>query len=199
MNRKRKLRLIQISLLILGSLVILITFYYYNLKNKSKEKIISVETQKNLKNDSNKDGDIFYNIEYSGLDLSGNRYLLKSKEATIDPNIQEIVNMTSVEAFFFFKDNTVLNIQSELGVYNNRTLDMTFLNNVTGLYEDSELYSQKAEYSNSKNFLIISQNVKVINTRGTMTADKLFFDIKEKKLNITSFNNGKINTNLKLK
>ena len=76
---------------------------------------------------------------------------------------------------------------------------MIFQNNVIALYEGSELYSQKAEYSNSKNFLIISQNVKVINTRGTMTADKLFFDIKEKKLNITSFNNGKINTNLKLK
>ena len=27
------------------------------------------------------DGDIFYNIEYSGLDLTGNRYILRSDEA----------------------------------------------------------------------------------------------------------------------
>ena len=90
MNRKRKLRLIQISLLILGILVILITFYYYNSKKKSEEKIISGETQKILENESNNDGDIFYNIEYSGLDLAGNRYLLKSKEATNDPAVQEL-------------------------------------------------------------------------------------------------------------
>ena len=33
----------------------------------------------------------FYNIEYSGLDLSGNRYILKSKEARNNKENQEIV------------------------------------------------------------------------------------------------------------
>ena len=33
----------------------------------------------NIKNED----DIFYNIEYSGLDLVGNRYILKSKEAIL--------------------------------------------------------------------------------------------------------------------
>ena len=32
-----------------------------------------------------------------------------------------------------------------------------------------------------------------------MVADKLLFDIKKKKLNIASFNDGKINANVKLK
>ena len=50
---------------------------------------------------------------------------------------------------------------SDEGVYNNKTLDMKFNKNVMAKYQDSELMAQKAEYSNSKSFLIISNNVKV--------------------------------------
>ena len=81
-ERKKRLIIIQISLLIIGSLIILFT--YSDLKVIDKEKIITTETQKKiedqLKNDT-QDGDIFFNIEYSGLDLAGNRFILKSKKA----------------------------------------------------------------------------------------------------------------------
>ena len=76
---------------------------------------------------------------------------------------------------------------------------MKFFNNVEATYEGSELYSQKADYSNSNSFLTISENVKIKDQRGTMLADKLFFDIKKQKLNIASFNDGKINANINLK
>ena len=81
-ERKKKLIIIQISLLVIGSLIILFT--YSDLNVSDKEKIITIETQNRiddqLKNES-QDGDIFFNIEYSGLDLAGNRFILKSKEA----------------------------------------------------------------------------------------------------------------------
>ena len=51
--------------------------------------------------------DIFYNIQYSGLDLSGNRYIIKSKEAENDKK-KKLVNMKFVEAVFYFKDDTIL-------------------------------------------------------------------------------------------
>ena len=66
-------------------------------------------------------------------------------------------------------------------------------------YENSELYADKAEYSNSKSFLVITNNVRVKDTRGTMLADKLLFDIKKQKLNIASFKDSKINANMNLK
>ena len=46
---------------------------------------------------------------------------------------------------------------------------------------------------------MISENVKIKDTRGTMLADNLIFDIKEKKLEITSFENNNINANINLK
>ena len=107
--------------------------------------------------------------------------------------------MKSVEAMFYFKDDTTMRVVSREGIYNNKTLDMNFDVNVKAVYEESELFAQKAEYSNSKSFLTISENVKIKDLRGTMVADKLLFDIKKSKLNITSFNNDKINANLNLK
>tara|TARA_B100001121_G_scaffold107565_1_gene94890 strand:- start:35 stop:640 length:606 start_codon:yes stop_codon:yes gene_type:complete len=199
-ERKKKLIIIQISLLIIGSLIILFT--YSDLNFSDKEKIITTETQKRvdeqLKNES-QDGDIFFNIEYSGLDLAGNRFILKSKEAFNKKSSQEIVDMKSVEAFFYFKDGTVLKILSDRGIYNNKTLDMNFDGNVIAKYEGSELFAQKAEYSNSKSFLMISNEIKVKDYRGTMFADKLFFDIKKQTLNIAATKNGNVNANVNLK
>ena len=200
MDRKKQLRLIQICLLVLGSLVILFT--YFNKEKHFSEQIISKENQKKIKNQIRKDdkvGDIFFNIEYSGLDLAGNRYILKSKEAFSEKSDQKIVNMTSVEATFYFKDGTILNVWSEQGVYNNKSLDMKFSGNVKAIYEGSKLFAQKAEYSNSKSFLTISEQVKINDARGTMIADKLLFDIKKQTLEIASFTDNKINANINLK
>ena len=200
-ERKKRLRLIQISLLIIGTLIIIFT--YFNKNETSNEKIVSKETQEKIKNqlkNSNTDNsDVFYNIEYSGLDLAGNRYILKSKEARNSRSESEVVNMKFVEAKFYFKDGTVLNVSSDYGVYNNISLDMIFKGDVLASYEGSQLSAQKAEYSNSKSFLIISEKVKIKDIRGTMVADKLIFDIKKQTLNIASFKDDKINANINLK
>tara|TARA_B100000886_G_scaffold336891_1_gene296528 strand:- start:3098 stop:3706 length:609 start_codon:yes stop_codon:yes gene_type:complete len=200
-DRKKKLRLIQIGLLVIGTLIILFT--YFNQNETSNEKIVSKEKQekikKQLENNNTENSDVFYNIEYSGLDLAGNRYILKSKEARNSKSESDVVNMKFVEAKFYFKDGTVLSVSSDIGVYNNVSLDMVFKGDVNATYEGSQLFAQKAEYSNSKNFLIISEKVKIKDIRGTMVADKLLFDIKKQTLNIASFNDDKINANINLK
>ena len=199
MEREKKLRLIQISLLLIGTLIIFFT--YYDNKKSSKNQIITKEAEnKILKLSQNTKGsDIFYNIEYSGLDLAGNRYILKSEEAITSKSNQEIVNMKSVDAIFYFKNDTILEITSDTGIYNNKTLDMIFDGNIKANYAGSELFAEKAKYSNSKSFLSISEKVKINDIRGTMFADKLLFNIKNKTIDIASFNDGKINANVNLK
>jgi len=196
-ERKKKLRLFQTILLIVG---IIIIFIIYTDKGLFLNKKINQKTTPLIENKTTgQKENIFYNIEYSGLDLAGNRYIIKSKEATTNASNQEIVNMKFVESFFYFKDDTVLKVKSDYGTYNNKTLDMFFNSNVKANYQNSVLFAENAEYSNSENFLSISGKVKIEDFKGTMFADKLLFDIKKHKLNITSFNDGKINANLNLK
>ena len=181
---------------------LIIVFTYSKRDNELQDKIISKETEKKIQKQiasQSEDGDIFFNIEYTGLDLAGNRYILKSEEAFSKKSNQEIVELKTVEAAFYFKDNTVLKIYSNTGKYNNKTLDMSFFGDVKALYEDSRLFAQKAEYSNSKSYLEISEKVKINDTKGTMVADKLFFDIKKQTLNIASFEDKKVNTNIVVK
>ncbi len=199
-ERKKRLRFFQITLLIFGILLIYLT--YYNKEKNINESSIFELNKKSIENqvtDSESEKkELFFNIEYSGLDLNGNRYLLKSSEAYRDKLNPEIINMKIVEAIFRFKDDTVLYVWADEGIYNNKTLDMKFEKDVKANYLDSELYAEKAEYSNTKNYLSIYENVRINDIKGNLIADKLLFDIKKQKLDITSFNNGKINANVRL-
>ncbi len=198
-RRKKKLIIAQVTLFLLGVLIIIFT--YYN-KNQT-EQIVTKENKEKIKNQlneqNNTSSDIFYEIKYSGIDLSGNRYILTSKEASSNKENPELVDMKFVEANFYFKDNTVLNVLSDEGIYNNKTLDMIFNKNVNAKYEGSKLVADKANYSNSKSYLIISDNVIVTDQKGTVTADRLLFDIKKQNLNIISLNNNKINARINMK
>lgn len=200
-KRKKKLIIAQATLFFLG--VMIIIFTYHDRKQTDDQTIILKDSNNDISNklsdQNNLDGDVFYNIKYSGIDLAGNRYILTSKEALNDKLNPELVNMKFVEVNFYFKDDTTLNVTSEKGVYNNKTLDMEFEKSVKAFYEGSNLFAEKAKYSNSKSFLMISDNVIVSDQKGTLTADKLLFDIKKQNLNIISFNNNKINANVDIK
>ena len=200
MKRKKKLRIIQFFLLTSAILIIFFTYYRtdQNLNNVivDRENIEKVKLDLLEKNSDKKN--LSYDVEYSGLDLEGNRYILKSKEAFSETDNQSLVYMNSVEAFFYFKDNTILKVKSKKGEYNNETLDMNFFGNVEANYENSKMYASQASYSNLNGFLTISNNVKIEDIKGNLSADKLIFDIKKKKLDITSFNNSNINGNINL-
>ena len=184
-------------LLFFGLLAIYLT--YYNKELNEDQSSISKKIPKKNQNISEEDErDLFFNIEYSGFDLQGNRYSLKSEEAFIDKLNSEIVYMKNVNSIFYFKDNTVLYVSSNNGIYNNKTLDMKFEQNVKANYLSSELFAEKAEYSNSESFLSIYENVRINDIKGNLIADKLLFDITDQKLDISSFTDGKINANVNL-
>ena len=196
-ERKKKLRFIQLILLLCGTLIIYLT--YYNNENNSDNKIgINKESKVLIDTKNETQKDIFFNIEYSGLDLNGNRYILKSKKAYPDKEKSNILYMKEVNAVFYFKDNTNLYVSSDEGIYDNKLKDMEFEKNVKANYLDTDLYAEKANYSNSKSYIDIYDNVRIYDIQGNLIADKLLFDITNQKLDITSFNNGKINANLNL-
>ena len=193
--RKKKLLIIQIFLFLLGLVVLIFTYY-------GKNQITTENNQSRIidqKSSEDNDKDVFYNIEYTGIDLSGNRYKIKSKEATNNQSSTDVVDMKYVEAVFYLKDNSLLKIFSNKAIYNNKTLDVKFEDNVKATHNNSKLFAENAEFSNSKEFLIISDKVKIIDSKGSIKADKLKFDLKNQTLDISSFDQNKISANIETK
>ena len=201
MDRGKKIKIVQYSLLFFGILIIFLT-YYSNNKSVNNNQILSKTTKenitKNIKNEKEKDQNTFFDIEYSGLDFSGNRYILKSEEAITNNLNSYLINLKKVNAKFYFKDGTILYVWSDYGIYNNQTLDMKFSENVKAIYGENTMNSENANYSNSESFLTITNNVKLNGIKGDLFADKLLFDIKKQTLDISSFNDNKINARIKV-
>tara|TARA_B100001057_G_scaffold210807_1_gene211323 strand:+ start:984 stop:1604 length:621 start_codon:yes stop_codon:yes gene_type:complete len=201
MDRGKKIKIVQYSLLFFGILIIFLT-YYSNNKSVNNNQILSKTTKenitKNIKNEKEKDQNTFFDIEYSGLDFSGNRYILKSEEAITNNLNSYLINLKKVNAKFYFKDGTILYVWSDYGIYNNQTLDMKFSENVKAIYGENTMNSENANYSNSESFLTITNNVKLNGIKGDLFADRLLFDIKKQTLDISSFNDNKINARIKV-
>lgn len=200
MQRKKKVQFIQLGLLLIG--VVIIFFTYFNKDSNKDQTSINLKSKidnKILFQDKDEGADVFINIQYSGLDLNGNRYVIKSDRAFNDKKNSNVVNMEEVTSFFYFKDESILKIISDIAIYNNNTLDMKFNGNIKATYKDSILYAQNAKYSNKQGSLIVTDNVKVVDSRGVVKADKLFFDIKKQKLDISSLDKKKINANINIK
>ena len=198
-ERKRKLKIIQFSLLLIASIIIYFTYSNKNTDNLKENLATINEENKNFNSkELNENENIFFNIEYSGIDLSGNRYILRSEEAKNNKLDQEIIQMKNVTAFFYFKDDTILEIRSKFGVYNNKTLDMKFSKDLVANYDNSVLNANEAVYLNSNGSLKISGNVKLIDSRGKLDADELLFDLKEQSINIASKKGNYVNTKIDL-
>ena len=124
--RKKKLIFIQTLLLFTAILLLYIFYYQSDIKEKSIEEV----KIQNEKLDKLGKSNYFEDVEYKGIDANGNRYLLKSKEATFSDESPEIVNMVGMNATFYFKDGKELNVYGDKGTYNNKTNDMEFRENV---------------------------------------------------------------------
>ena len=192
LNRARKKTAIQLMLLTAGFLLV-IFIYFLNPANKKQEKILEdVSDIKDTGSDiENKN--IFENLEYRGVDKNKNEFVIFSEYSEFKTEEPSIINMKNVSCFFYFKDGTILEIRSKTGIYNNVTLDMSFEENVNMFYMDNSLVSDKADFSNENNNLIIEGNVTTQNQKGELMADKLNFDFSDKKLKASMYNEDRVN------
>ena len=143
---------------------------------------------------TNSDTNSFTDIEYSGFDLTGNRYVLKAKKADFKTKTPELIDMKGVKGKFYLKDGTVLTVLSEEGFYNNVTLDMNFRKNVKADYLTHTLLSDLLSYSNSKSKLIATGNVRGESIKkGEFIADYVEYNLTNKTLNFLMFGSKRVN------
>ncbi len=187
-----KTKFIQISLLLLAFLLIFFT-YFLNLKKKQPS--TNLDQIKIVKPDKEKGKVVntFVDVQYSGLDRNGNRFIITSKYADFETDRSNIIRMEEVLCIFYFKDQTSMTVQSSYGIYNNVTDDIEFTENVKMNYLENVLFSEKVNFFNVKNELLVEGNVKTKSPEGELQADKLNFNLDSKKLKISMYNDEKVN------
>ena len=112
MSRKKKLKFIQLSLLTLS--ILMIFFAYFNKFSPEEKNIISKQEQQNIENkiSNESDQDIFFKISYSGLDFSGNRYIINAEEARNDKDVVMVPKGYHPVATIAGYDNYYLNVMA---------------------------------------------------------------------------------------
>ncbi len=198
-KRKKKIILLQSGIFLIAIALIFATYYDKDKKTVTSSEINESAQLSENKKDAENESTIFYNLEYKGFDLNGNRYSITSKEAETNLEQKDLVYMRGVKTTFYFKNGEFLEIWSDKGVYNSKNFDMNFSDNVKAKYLESELYSNNASYTNASNILIVSGNVEIYDKKGKIFAEKLNLDIGNKKLNFTALANEKVNASLNLK
>ncbi len=187
---KRK-NFIQFSLMFTGLIIIFFTYFYVGDNESSLEKVEQKEIQKN---GSEKEGfNTFENITYEGKDSNNNDFILNSEYAEFAIDESNIIYMKKLECRFFFKDGTVLKILSDKGIFDNLSNNMEFEENVEMYYLENKLFSDKANFVNSENYLIVQGNVIGKGPLGNLAADKLNVDFIDKKMKISMYNESKVN------
>ena len=90
---KRKKNILLIQILIFITAILLIYYTYGNKEKQDHDGRISknFEKEKNDKEDES-ESNIFADVEYKGVDLQGNRYEIKSKEATFEIEKPELIS-----------------------------------------------------------------------------------------------------------
>ena len=110
-SRKKRVLLIQIVIFIFASFLIYITYYNKKIPEKTADNLLQSEKKKTKEE---LQSNTFENVEYKGIDLNGNRYVLKSESADFESSMPELVNMKVMVAIFYFKDGSVLSVKGEI-------------------------------------------------------------------------------------
>ena len=189
MTNKKKI--FQLSLFFIGLIIIFFT-YFFNLEKKQPSDIVTeTETKENeefLEEGINR----FENVEYKGIDNTGNKFTIGSQFAEFKKEKPELIFMENVECFFTFKDNTVLLISSKKGIYNNISNDMQFSEDVKMDYLENTIFSDRANFNNYENQLLIAGNVRGDGPTTNLKADELDFDLNTKDLKISMYSEERV-------
>ena len=189
MTNKKKI--FQLSLIFIGLIIIFFT-YFFNLEKKQPSEVVTeTETKENeefLEEGINR----FENVEYKGIDNTGNKFTIGSQFAEFKKEKPELIFMENVECFFTFKDNTVLLISSKKGIYNNISNDMQFSEDVKMDYLENTIFSDRANFNNYENQLLIAGNVRGDGPTTNLKADELDFDLNTKDLKISMYSEERV-------
>ena len=192
-NRK----FVQLSLVSFGVFLIFSTYFIYP-KIKEKRSGVFDANEEILKSEkdeiANKDieGNLFKNVEYTGVYNIDNSFIVKSEEAYIYNDDPEKVLMKNMKVTIFMNDGRKIIITSNKGSYNKENYDCFFENNVRATDGETVIVSKNLDLISTDNYASVYNNVILTSKKGSLTADKINYNFKSELYKITMFDDNEV-------
>ena len=185
---KKRQQKIQITLILIGLILIVATYFYY--PNLDKNFVSKNQTVKeNLKEDlEDTENTTFENVTYKGIYDLDKTFTIQAEEALILNKEADIVYMNGMHVILHLNDGRIVNITSTKGRYNKETYDCFFENNVKATDGEMEIFSDNLDLLATENSVKIYNNVNLNDITGSLKADKINYDFETKYFKVSMFN-----------
>ncbi len=136
-------------------------FYFYHIsQNKG-----SIKIQKDLSDDINKNNNIeknvtkFTNVEYKTSDDSGRDYITKGKEAYLNKDQPDLIELNNVLSYTRLNDGSKLNVTADKANYYKKSKNIKYYQNVKISNKDGIITANEANFLADKNLIKLEKNV----------------------------------------
>jgi hypothetical protein len=165
-----------------------------------KNKFLEEETVKHgvTKTDitSSKERNTFENVEYKGLYDINKPFKVKSEKAYILINEPDVIYMTNMYVTLDMDDGRVIIITSDKGKYNKVTYDCFFENNVKAIDGETTVLAENLDLLATEDSATVYNNVFLTNDKGSLRADKVYYDFETKHYQVSMFSDDKVKIKL---
>ena len=184
---KKKQRRIQLVLISIGLLLFVLTYLYY--PTIVKDKLLKDQSvNKDFKAVGTEDQiTVFENMEYRGLYDIDKQFKVKSETAYILNENPDIVHMKAMHVILHLSDGRIVNITSDKGIYNKRTFDCFFEQNVKATDENTIIFAENLDLLATENSVEIYNNVFLDYATGNLQADKIDYNFETKYFKVSMF------------
>ena len=183
----KKLNKTQLTLLLTGFILIILTYFYYPNLDKNlvlKNQIDQENLKVSLKDSQNT---VFENIKYEGIYDLDKTFTIQAEEAFILNEDTDIVYMDNMHVILHLNDGRIVNITSTKGRYNKATYDCFFENDVKATDGETEIFSDNLDLLANENSVKIYNNVYLNYITGSLQADKIDYDFETKYFRASMF------------
>ena len=193
---KKKQQKIQIILILIGLLLIFATYFYYPYAERMKL-VKDQPAQQNLeKTHEDNERTFFKNVEYKGYYDLNKPFTIKSEKAHLLNEEPDVVYMTNMHVTLFMDDGRAVIITSDNGIYNKISYDCFFENNVKAVDGETTVYAENLDLLATKDSATVYNNVFLTNDKGSLRADKVYYDFETKHYQVSMFNDEKVKIKL---
>ena len=191
-------RIIQLSLISIGLFLILATYFFYPKITGNKflegETVEDVVTKTDITD--SKERNTFENVEYKGLYDINKPFKVKSEKAYILIKEPDVIYMTNMYVTLDMDDGRVIIITSDKGTYNKVTYDCFFENNVKAIDGETTVLAENLDLLATEDSATVYNNVFLTNDKGSLQADKVYYDFETKYYHVSMFNDEKVKIKL---